>query len=211
VIRTLAELLRRDQAADSPVVDDLDEMIQAAERGASLSRQLMAFSKPSARHAQRVSLSDVVAALVPMLERIVGADVRMTFDLAPNLPAAEVDPSQIEQVIMNLVINARDAMPEGGDLTIRTDVAESDRLEHAPAGAVTLQVTDTGMGIPEPMLRRIFEPFVTTKGDLGTGLGLCNVWTIADGYGGLVEVESEVGEGSTFTFVLPVAPPEDDR
>jgi PAS domain S-box-containing protein len=210
VIRTLAEILRSEQDDHSTGAEDLDEMVRAAERGAALSRQLMTFSKPSASRLERVSLSDAVAELTSMLERIVGDDVCMTIDLAPSLPVVAVDPSHLEQVIMNLVINARDAMPEGGTLTLRTGVADPGRLEPAPAGAVFLSVADTGVGIPEDMRRRIFEPFVTTKGTGGTGLGLGNVWTIADGYGGLVDVDSTIDEGSTFTIVLPVAAPSSD-
>jgi two-component system, cell cycle sensor histidine kinase and response regulator CckA len=206
VIRTLAELLSLELEGRTALTEDLEEMKRAAERGASLSRQLMTFSRPRPDHVERLSLSAAVEDLIPMLERILGADVRLVRDLDPELPEVEVDPSHVEQILMNLVINARDAMPQGGHITLRTGRGQG------PAGAdsalgvhVWVEVSDTGIGIPETLRRRIFEPFFTTKGTQGTGLGLGNVWSIVDGYGGSVDVSSEVGRGSSFTVRLPMA------
>lgn len=204
VIRTLAELLQLELSSEPSVAEDLAEMTRAAERGAALSRQLMNFSRPRPDHLERVSLSDVVKELTPMLERILGADVRLATDLAQDLAPVDVDPSHLEQVVMNLVINARDAMPDGGTLSVRTGLAE--RGPQARQPFVFVEVQDTGTGMPESVRRRIFEPFYTTKGSQGTGLGLGNVWSITDRYGGSVDVTTVEGVGSTFTVLLPVAP-----
>ncbi|HST17542.1 MAG TPA: PAS domain S-box protein [Gaiellaceae bacterium] len=198
--------LALDQAeTGSTLRGDLDEIRKATDRAALLTRQLLAFSRKQVLMPELLNLNDVVLELEAMLRPLLGEDVTLTMQLDPGLGPIEADPGQLHQVVMNLVVNASDAMPNGGEITIATancDVGENDDSIE-PGHYVTLAVRDTGEGIDEQTLRQIFEPFFTTKdAGKGTGLGLATVYGIVKQTGGYVAVESELGIGSAFTLYL---------
>jgi CheY-like chemotaxis protein len=183
---------------------------KSGERGAKLTRQLLTFCRKQVTSRKLLDLSGVLADMQDMLLRIIGEDVQMTTRLAPDLRATRADPAQVEQIVMNLAANARDAMTGGGKLTIETANVELDEARAAacpdlqPGPYVVLSVSDTGCGMNEATRGRLFEPFFTTKEvGKGTGLGLATVYGIVRGSGGHIEVESEVGRGSTFRIYLP--------
>ena len=184
---------------------DLEEIRKATDRAALLTRQLLAFSRKQVLMPELLNLNGVVLELESMLRPLIGEDVELTTQLDPALGPIEADPGQLHQVVMNLVVNARDAMPDGGAITIVTANAEIGENEDAiePGRYVTLTVRDNGQGIDEATLRQIFEPFFTTKdAGKGTGLGLATVYGIVKQSGGYVAVDSEVGVGSAFTIYL---------
>ena len=190
--------------------DDLAQMLRSAERAAMLTRQLLAFSRRSVLDPRVVDLAAVLASVSPMLRRLIGEDIELDIRSAPDIGRAIADPSQLEQVVMNLAVNARDAMPDGGRLTIEVanaSVDEESIATHAdsPAGPwVTLTVSDTGHGMPPEVLSHLFEPFFTTKAPgKGTGLGLSTVFGIVEQSGGRIAVESRPGDGSRFRIYLP--------
>ena len=202
-----------------PVRDDLVEVMKAGERAAALTRQLLAFGRKQVLQPVPLDLNQVAETNDKMLRRIIGEDVDLRLALAPDLGLTLADPGQVEQVIMNLAVNARDAMPRGGTLTIRTENVELDEGRMAGGLALTagpyvlLAVSDTGSGIDEQTLPRIFEPFFTTKErGRGTGLGLATVYGIVKQSGGAVSVRSSIGMGTTFEIYLPraAAPSLDD-
>jgi PAS domain S-box-containing protein len=191
---------------------ELREIAAAADRATALTRQLLAFSRRQVLRPHVLSINGVVENLTPMLGRLIGEDVELEMSLDPQARNVLADPSQIEQVIVNLVVNARDAMPDGGQLTIETNSVylDADYVTHhteATQGPHTvLAVTDTGMGMDAETMARVFEPFFTTKpvGE-GTGLGLASVYGIVKQSGGSIWVYSEPGHGTTFKVYLPVA------
>ncbi len=196
-----ARLLRDDLPEYDPRRDDLAEIERSAERAAELTDQLLTFSRKDDRPAKPLDLNDVVVNMGKLLRRLIGEDVETEIDLAPGLPAIEGDPARIEQVIMNLAVNARDAMPAGGRLTIRTGLVDPGDPP-APAGAsqplVMLSIADTGTGMSAEEQARMFEPFYTTKAaGKGTGLGLATVYGIVEGMSGRIEVVSKPGNGTT--------------
>ncbi|HEX9393910.1 MAG TPA: ATP-binding protein, partial [Gemmatimonadales bacterium] len=210
VISSYSDLLLEDLARDDPRRDDVEQVRKAAEGAAALTRQLLAFSRQQVLQPRVVSLNVVVGDLRKMLQRVIGEDVDFAAILAPELRAVKADVGQIEQVLMNLAVNARDAMPTGGKLTVETTNVELDtdytRTHHAAAAGhfVMLAVTDTGTGMDEATQAKIFEPFFTTKGPgKGTGLGLATVYGIVKQSGGFVWVYSEVGHGTSFKIYLP--------
>ncbi len=205
-----ADLLLEQFTDDDPRRNDVLEIRQSAERAAALTRQLLAFSRKQVMQPRVLNLHDVVLSLEKLLSRLVGEDITLKIRTAGELWPVRADPGQIEQVLMNLSANARDAMPEGGVLEIRTANA---LVEHAdtvdrpglrPGRYVTLTVNDTGHGMPEHVQRHIFEPFFTTKEQgKGTGLGLATVYGIIKQTGGGVYADSGSGEGSRFVIYLP--------
>ncbi|MGZ8782364.1 MAG: hybrid sensor histidine kinase/response regulator, partial [Gaiellaceae bacterium] len=190
----------------STLRSDLGEIGKATDRATLLTRQLLAFSRKQVLKPEVLNVNAIVLELQGMLRPLIGEDVTMTTVLDPGLGPIEADPGQLHQVVMNLVVNARDAMlPNGGTVTIETANAEVEADDDAmdPGRYVTLTVRDSGEGIDEETLRQIFEPFFTTKeSGKGTGLGLATVYGIVKQSGGYVEVESEVGVGSAFTIYL---------
>jgi two-component system, cell cycle sensor histidine kinase and response regulator CckA len=187
----------------------LEQMVKAGERAAGLTRQLLAFSRKQVLQPRVIDLNDLVSDMEKMLRRLIGEDIQLTTHLE-GLGNVKADPGQIEQVLMNLVVNARDAMPRGGQLTIQTSNAVLDessveeRPDVRPGPCVTLAVVDTGVGMTPETQRKIFEPFFTTKGQSeGTGLGLATSDGIVRQSGGHIAVTSELGRGSTFRVYLP--------
>ena len=212
-----ADLLLLDLPPEDPRREDLLAIRDAGERAAGLTRQLLAFSRRQVLQPRVIDLNDVLAGMETLLPRIIGEDIRLETVPGPDLDRVCADPSQIEQVILNLAVNARDAMPDGGRLTIETANAVLDpafTVRHPlllPGRYVRLSVSDTGYGMDEVTQARIFEPFFTTKGPgKGTGLGLATVYGIVKQSGGYIWVRSEPGSGTTFdVYLLPVDRPAD--
>lgn len=178
------------------------EIIEAGDRGTALTRQLLLLSRQQATSRTTVDVNDVVRNLLRMLSRIVGTDIRLTAEYAPSLPSVEADVGMLEQIVLNLVVNARDAVSPGGQVTIATSAGVDDR-SGAAAPCVCLTVSDNGVGIPAAVLPHIFEPFFTTKPvGKGTGLGLATVKRIVEEHDGWVDVESTAGKGTTFRVCL---------
>jgi PAS domain S-box-containing protein len=210
IIQGHAELLLGQE--DLPAVgrEDVERIAIAAERAANLTRQLLTFSRRQAMFARPVQLNQVMAGASEMLGRVLGADIRLHCEFAPALPTVEADPSMLDQIITNLAVNARDAMPKGGVLTLATrlaEIREETTARHPEAWlgpAVCLRVSDTGCGIPAEKLPHIFEPFFTTKEvGKGTGLGLAAVHGIVKQHRGWIEIASEVGRGTTVEIFFP--------
>jgi len=193
--------------SSDPVRKNLEEIRRAADHAASLTRQLLALSRKQVLQPKVVNINSVVSDMEEMLRRLVGEDLDVIVTMEPGLGPVRADPSQLQQVIMNLVVNARDAMPRGGSLTISTANAWFDDASQAPPGFapgpyVVLVISDTGCGMDSETQSKIFEPFFTTKGH-GTGLGLSTVYGIVKQNVGHIQVHSEPGQGSTFKIYLP--------
>ncbi len=210
VINSCAEFALEGLPNNDPLKVDLQHIFDAGQRAAALTAQLLAFSRKQTLEPKVIDLNDVVGTLEPMLKRLLGGDIKLCTKRAPELGRVKADRGQIDQVLMNLAVNASDAMPNGGELTIRTanieldgDAADGDPdAPHVPY--VMLAVTDTGIGMTAEETQRIFEPFYTTKPTgHGTGLGLATVYGIVMQSGGTVNVESEPGRGTTLRICLP--------
>jgi PAS domain S-box-containing protein len=210
IINGYAEMALRRAAISPELKTDIQQIGSASERASLLVRQLLAFSRKQVLQPKSLDLNAIVEGLDKLLNRLMGADIEMITRCGPNIGTVKADPSQVEQVIMNLVVNARDAMPSGGRLTIETSNVELDAnyaRDHAtvkPGPYVMLAVSDTGIGMDQETQAHIFEPFYTTKaGNRGTGLGLSTVYGIVKQSGGYIWVYSEPGNGTTFKVYLP--------
>jgi len=208
-----AELLADQYQEGHPSYIEAVEIRKAAEKGASFTKQLMAFSRRQTQVAQPVELHATARAFESTLQRIIGADVATTIHTAGTSPVVRIEPGQLEQILMNLAVNARDAMPSGGTLDITIDTVDVDDRNSAnypgmPAWRYArVSVTDSGIGMDAELQRQVFEPFFTTKeSNKGTGLGLSIVYSIAKEAGGTVTVSSERGKGTTFQVLLPLIP-----
>jgi signal transduction histidine kinase/ActR/RegA family two-component response regulator len=218
VVKGHAQLLLDRIPDSSPLRQGVLQMEKAADRAATLTRQLLAFSRKQVLQPRVLDMNETVAGMIRMFSRVIGENIDMAFLPGGNLAHVKADPGQIEQVLLNLVVNARDAMPSGGRLTIETSNVELDRsyaATHAsvePGAYVMLSVTDTGCGMSEETKARIFEPFFTTKGPgKGTGLGLATVYGVVKQSGGYIYAYSEVDRGTTFKIYLPQVNEELDR
>jgi len=202
-----AALVLDELAEGDPLRGDVEEIVKAAERAAALTRQLLAFSRKQVLQPRVVDLCAVVRGMERMLARLIGEDVALEVSCEPGLGRVKADPGQIEQVLLNLAVNARDAMPGGG--TLRVELCNRGPSGEAPEGWVLLRVADSGTGIAADVLPHVFEPFFTTKEvGRGTGLGLSTVYGIVAQSGGRVEVRSEPGTGAAFEIALPRVEPE---
>ena len=211
------ELLRMRMAGDAKALHDLDEILRCAERAATLTRQLLTFARRQVIEPVNLNLSTLVADLMKLIGKVVGEHIEMKTSLEKNVPTIHADRGQIEQVVMNLCLNARDAMPEGGRLVVETEDVhlEEEYVRQNPymktGRYALLTVSDTGVGMDEKTRERVFEPFFTTKGpDKGTGLGLAMVYGIVKQHGGFIHLYSEPGKGTTFKVYFPAieAPPD---
>ena len=208
VITSYSDLVFQDLPPDDPRRDDVDQVRKAADGAAALTRQLLAFSRQQVLEPKVIDLNSVVDNLKKILQRVIGEDVELATVLAAELGAVKADVSQIEQILMNLAVNARDAMPTGGKLTIETTNVDYDpeRQQRSDGSRefVMLAVTDTGTGMDEATKAKIFEPFFTTKQPgKGTGLGLATVYAIVTQAGGFIWVYSELGHGTSFKIYVP--------
>jgi PAS domain S-box-containing protein len=211
-IRGYAELLMQALHDGDERRNDAEEIVKAADRAAGLTRQLLAFSRQQVITQQAVALDQVVEGMENMLQRLIGAQIELTTEVWPGLTPILADRTQVEQILMNLIVNARDAMPNGGKIAIELRNIELDSIGVAahpglkPGDYVEMSVSDTGSGMDAETAARIFEPFFTTKeGGKGTGLGLATVYGIVQQNGGAIEVQSKVGHGTTFFIYMPRA------
>jgi PAS domain S-box-containing protein len=205
VIMAYAGEVTQSLAADHPCRPDMDKIAQAAERAATLTRQLLIFSRLEPSQPETLSLNGIVTDIKQLLERTIGEDIEFLAVTQEGLHPVTIDRSKLEQVIMNLVVNSRAAMPDGGRLCIETANLDSDGAG-GERGLVSLTVTDTGSGMPPEVAQRAFEPFFTTKGPgQGTGLGLSTVYGVVKEAGGEVRLRSEPGRGTSVTVLLPAA------
>ena len=210
-IRGNAELMSHRVRKDPEMAAEVDEILHAADRAASLTRQLLAFSRKQVLQPVALDLNEIVSGVSRMARRIIGNDVQLNLELSPSIGQVLADPAQVEQVLLNLIVNARDAMPSGGTITVHTANvkldAEAPEIIQAGivAGAfVLLAVSDDGIGMDQATQARIFEPFFTTKETgRGTGLGLSTVYGIVRQTGGAITVDSERGKGASFRVYLP--------
>jgi two-component system, cell cycle sensor histidine kinase and response regulator CckA len=209
-----SDLLLEEFPLDDPRRADVQEIRRSAERAATLTRQLLAFSRKQVMQPRVLNLNDVISNVQSLLRRLVGEDIEVQLDLRKELIPVVADPGQMEQVLMNLAANARDAMPEGGQLKISTSNVQIESVPFERPGLksghyAALTVHDTGTGMPDHVRTHIFEPFFTTKEQgKGTGLGLATVYGIVKQSGGGIYVESGEGQGTTFVIYLPTPPAE---
>jgi signal transduction histidine kinase len=202
--------LARLKLGDNPTSKYLDSALRAAERGASLTRQLLSFARKQELAIERVDVNRLIDSICEMLPRTLGPTAQFETRLAPDTGATLTDPNQLELAILNLAINARDAMPDGGTLTISTASLDAEtvheRWQLIGGDYIMIAVSDTGKGMTHEVRSRAFEPFYTTKGvGKGSGLGLSMVYGFVQQSGGSIAIESEVGRGTTVRLFLPRA------
>jgi PAS domain S-box-containing protein len=210
-IRGNAELMSHRVKNDPAMAAEVDEILHAADRAASLTRQLLAFSRKQVLQPIALDMNEIVGAVARMARRLIGTEVQLRLELGQSVSQIVADPAQVEQVLLNLIVNARDAMPAGGTIVVRTCNARLDgdapqvvQAGIAPGAFVLLSVSDDGIGMDQATQARIFEPFFTTKETgRGTGLGLSTVYGIIRQTGGAITVESERGKGACFRVYLP--------
>lgn len=207
-----AHIMERQLHPQDPLINDVRAIIKDADRATDLTRQLLAFGRRQIMQPQIININTIIKEMKEMLNRLIGEDIKIGMKLNHKLKQVNVDPSQMEQVILNLIINARDAMPKGGKIIIETDnvvLGEDYISTHQlvkPGNYVLLSISDTGKGIPENIKEKIFEPFFTTKEKgKGSGMGLATVYGIVKQSKGYIWVYSEPGKGTTFKIYLPVA------
>ncbi len=208
VIMTSAELALEDIQDDNPARRTIASILTASERAADMVRHLLAFSRRQVLQSVVVNLNDVVSEMQDWLQPTIGEDIEIILDLDPKLSTVSVDPAQIQQALLNLVVNARDAMPSGGRLSIVTENRQASATSilgsALPGGQVRLAVSDTGHGMDEATKSRVFEPFFTTKeAGKGAGLGLATTYGIIQQCGGTIRCESSPGNGAVFEILLP--------
>ena len=210
IVTTSSSFLLSDLSKDDPLREEAEEISSAAARAARLTQQLLAFSRKQVLQPEILDVNEMVTDVERMLRRLIGEDVELSTVLADGLGQVEADPGQLDQILLNLAVNARDAMPSGGRLTIETrnadpsEIAERLDVTGIEGAFVLIAVRDTGVGMDDRTLSRIFEPFFTTKEkERGTGLGLSTVFGIVSQSGGHIAVESEPGEGTCFHIYLP--------
>jgi signal transduction histidine kinase len=210
VITGYAQLLLEELPAGTPEHAEVAEIARAGESARTLTQQLLAFSRPQERHPRVMDLNEAIANVRTMVERVIGADLRISFRLAPEPLPVYLEEGQVGRIVVNLALNARDAMPSGGAITIETSsvaVNASDlgrRFGLTTRRAARLLVADTGFGMDAATVERIFEPFFTTKeAGRGTGLGLPTVYAVVKQAGGGIDVQSEPGQGTSFAIYLP--------
>ncbi len=203
VVQNYAQLIRKGLQADHPVQPDISEIVEATQRAARLTRQLLVFGRRRLIEPGATTVNPVIVRLEKMLSGVIGRHIQLTTELDPAVLPVHIDEGQLEQLVMNLVLNARDAMPKGGRLTITTRQESRDGRRGA-SGYAVLIIEDTGAGMSPETKARIFEPFFTTKGpEKGTGLGLATVYGIVRQAGGSILVDSTPGDGTKFTISLP--------
>ncbi|HEX7335917.1 MAG TPA: PAS domain S-box protein [Gemmatimonadales bacterium] len=206
-VLSYTDLILQELRPEDPMRGDVEQIRDAGQRAANLTRQLLAFSRRQLLQPRVVSLANMVRDLEPMLGRLLGPAITLETELDPELGNVRVDPERFEQVLVNLILNARDAMPEGGRVRIAAAnlVVEpaAHRLPEGGTGKVMLTVSDTGTGMDDATQARVFEPFFTTKAPRGSGLGLSTAYGIVEQSGGHISVQSQPGRGSTFTITLP--------
>jgi signal transduction histidine kinase/CheY-like chemotaxis protein len=203
ILTIMQGLVRKMESTPDPV-ETLQQLFDTTERAAALTRQLLAFSRRQVIQPRIIDVRTVTTGISKMLQRLIGEDIVLSVSNAPILPAIEADPSMIEQVLLNLAVNARDAMPHGGQLIITTDQVSVPDAVASERPFIRIRVQDTGCGMTAAVKARIFEPFFTTKEvGKGTGLGLATVFGIVKQHCGAVEVESEIGRGTIFSILLP--------
>src|SRR5690606_7369318 len=212
VIIAYANFAQKGLPEEQPQRADLAEVLAAAERATGLTRQLLAISRRRVPNPQVLQLNEIVSGVEKMMRRVIGEDVALRALLAPTLAPINADAAELEQILLNLTVNARDAMPKGGTLTFQTEnivltTGRATRYSNiAPGRYVLLSVADTGTGISSETMKRMFEPFFTTKEvGRGRGLGLATVYAIVEQSGGHIDVESAVGHGTTIRIYLPCA------
>ncbi|HEY9162687.1 MAG TPA: response regulator [Desulfomonilia bacterium] len=210
------EILLETTRKDHPYYEPMQQIYQAGLRAKDLTRQLLAFSRKQILEMKPENVNNIITGFEKLLRRLIGEDIKLVLELAPGPLTVKADSAQLEQVLMNLAVNARDAMPNGGILKIKTAVAElnntqRDKTSELPPGSyVIITVSDTGCGIKNELMERIFEPFFTTKGNnKGTGLGLATSYGIIMQHGGKISVESELNKGTVFSIYLPLHPEDD--
>jgi signal transduction histidine kinase len=202
----LAEGRSADPTAESAFIAGAREGVA---RGLALTSQLLTLAKQRECEALAAKVNELLKGLELFLRYSVGSEIRIVLDLSTDIPKCLVDPSQFNAAILNLVLNARDAMPKGGNITLSTSpwIIQSGASDAAPGNYVRVRVSDDGIGMPDQVLQMIFQPFFTTKGEQGTGLGVPQVGAFMNHIGGHVRVSSQVGRGTTFDLFFPIAVP----